>query len=214
MIRLFIADDHPVVREGLKRLVADLGDMKVIGEAGCGEEVLAAIVDRRDIDVLVLDISMPGPGFLPTMRSIRDLRPELSVLVLSMHSEDLFAVRALKAGADGYLTKDHSPEELAEALRHIHGGGKFVTAGLAEKLALRLGRDGDGLPHERLSEREQQVLLRLAAGQLIKEIAVELELSPKTVSTYRARLLDKLDLKSTAELIRYSVEHGLASTFN
>lgn len=208
MIRLLIADDHPVVREGLRRLVSDTPDMTVIAEAGTGGEVLQNSA-RPDLDVLLLDISMPGPGFLEVMRALREGRRNLPVLVLSAHSEDQYAVRALRSGAAGYLTKNHSPEELVGAIRKVYGGGRFVTASLAEKLAFSVADDTDTPRHQRLSDREYQVLVLLAGGKLVKEIAAALELSPKTVSTYRSRILEKLDLETTAELVRYAIEHNL-----
>ena len=208
MIRLLIADDHPIVREGLKRIVADCVDMQVVGEAADTDEALAR-AKSADVDVLLLDISMPGPGFLNTMRRLRTEQPGLAVLVLSVHPEEQFAVRALRAGAVGYLTKDHTPEELGEAIRRVYRGGRYVSESLAENLAFELGPDAEVLPHELLSEREYQVLCRLGSGKSVKAIASELCLSPKTVGTYRTRVLEKMKLTSNAELIRYTVQHGL-----
>ncbi len=208
MIRLLIADDHPVVRQGLRRIVDDCPDMTVIGELQDGDQVLA-ILQTSDADVLLLDISMPGLGFLELMKRIRRAWPRLKVLVLSVHPEDQYAVRALRAGAVGYLTKSHSPEELAEAIRHIYRGGRYVTPTLAEKLAFELHPEADRAAHESLSDREYQVLCLVGAGRSLKEIAAELAVSPKTVSTYRARILKKTQLGSTAGLIRYAVEHKL-----
>lgn len=207
-IKLVIADDHPIVRQGLRRIVSENPDMTVVAEAASGDEVLAMLRGAEG-DVLLLDISMPGPPFLDLLRRVREEWPRLGVLVLSAHSEDQYAVRALKAGAGGYLTKERSPEELADAVRRIYRGGRYITATLAEKLALALDTTRAGLPHEDLSDREYRVLCMLGAGQSVKEIAAALSLSPKTVSTYRARLLKKLDLETTAELIRYAVEHNL-----
>ncbi len=211
MIRLMIADDHPVVREGLRRLVSEAPDMTVVAEAGTGGEVLEHS-DRPDLDVLLLDISMPGPGFLEVMRALREGERHLPVLVLSAHSEDRYAVRALRSGAAGYLTKNHSPEELVGAIRKVYGGGRYVTESLAEKWAFVVGDESDVPGHQKLSDREYQVLVLLANGKLVKEIAAELELSPKTVSTYRTRILEKLELDSTAELVRYALEHDLLET--
>lgn len=208
MIRLLIADDHPVVREGLKRIVADCPDMQLIGEAVDGAEILA-MVESAGVDVLLLDISMPGPPFLDIMRRLRTEQPDLRVLVLSVHPEGQYAVRTLRAGAAGYLTKDHSSGELAEAIRRVFRGGKYVTPSLAEKLAFDLAPDAEERPHERLSDREYEVLQKFGAGKSVGEIASELALSPKTVSTYRARILGKLRLKTNAELIRYAIENGL-----
>jgi DNA-binding NarL/FixJ family response regulator len=208
MIRLLMADDHPIVRAGLQRIVAEHPDMQVVGEAASGEELLQ-LLGRVEADVLLLDISMPGPPFLDLLRSVRDEWQQLRVLVLSTHPEDQYAVRALRSGAAGYLTKEHSPTELAEAVRRIHRGGRYITESLAEKLALALDPSEERPPHEQLSNREYRVLCCLGAGKSIKEIAATLSLSPKTVSTYRARLLQKMGLKTTADLIRYAVEHGL-----
>lgn len=209
MIRLFIADDHPIVREGLKRLVAETPDLRLVGEATHRDEILQNC-RRSEVDLLIMDIAMPGLGFLETMRFLRKTQPDLPILVLSMHSEDLYAVRVLKAGAFGYLCKDHSSEVLLDAIRTIHRGRKFVTPSLAEKLVGYLEPDAETLPHERLSDREYQVLIRVAAGKLIKEIAAELKVSPKTVSTYRSRILEKMALETNAELVRYVLEKGLA----
>ncbi|MFQ5660373.1 MAG: response regulator [Gammaproteobacteria bacterium] len=209
MIRLVIADDHPVVREGLIRIIQECDDMELVGEAADGNEALAQC--REDaVDVLLLDISMPGPGYLDILHRLQAQHPNIRVLVLSVHAEDLYAVRALKAGAAGYLTKSHSPEELLRAIREIGKGRVYVTSGLAERLAARLrsGRE-EILPHETLSDREFQVLRMLGAGKETNEIALTLALSPKTVSTYRSRIMDKMKLRTKGELIRYAVEHGL-----
>lgn len=209
MIRLLIADDHPIVREGLKRIVAECPDMKLVGEAVDGEEAIAGCCKAK-VDVVLLDVSMPGPGFLETMRCLRNDHPDVRVLVLSVHSEDQYAVRALRLGASGYLTKDHSPTELAGAIRRAYRGGKYVTESLAERLAFELETDRELQPHAMLSDREYQVLCKLGAGTSVKDTAAELGLSPKTVSTYRSRVLAKMKLKSNADLIRYVMRHGLA----
>jgi two-component system, NarL family, invasion response regulator UvrY len=206
VIRLLIADDHPIVREGLKRIVADAPDLEVVGEAVDGNDAIAKST-ALEPDVVLLDVYMPGPGFLETLRRLRTDRPELRVLVLSVQAEDDYAIRALRAGAAGYLTKDHSPERLAEAIRQVHRGGRFLTTRLAQRMASVL--DHERPLHEALSEREYQVFRMLGGGLSGKEIAAELELSPKTVSTYRTRVLRKLNLKSNADLIRYAVEHDL-----
>ena len=208
MIRLLIADDHPVVREGLRRLITDATDMTVVAEAATGSEVVDQAL-RSDLDVVLLDISMPGPGFLEVMRQVRERRRNLPILVLSAHPEDRYALRALRSGAAGYLTKSRSPEELVEAIRKVYGGGRYVTATLAEKLAFNVTEESEPRPHHQLSDREYQVLVRLAGGKLVKEIAAELDLSPKTVSTYRTRILEKLELSTTADLVRYALEHDL-----
>jgi DNA-binding NarL/FixJ family response regulator len=210
MIDLLIADDHPIVREGLKRICQECPDMRVRCEAVDGDQALERALDPA-VDVLLLDISMPGPGFLETMRRLRKERPSLRILVLSVHPEDHYAVRSLRAGAAGYLTKGHSADELAEAIRRVHTGGKYVTPTLAEKLAFELGPNGERPRHEVLSNREYEVLCKLGSGKRVKDIAHDLELSPKTVSTYRTRLLEKMKLSSSAELIRYAVENGLVA---
>ncbi len=209
MIRIFIADDHPIVREGLKRLVTELNDLTVVGEAASGEEVLAA-VRKTEVDVVLLDVSMPGPGVLELIRQLKELRAEPRILVLSMHPEELYAVRVLRAGAAGYLMKNHTPGELAAAIRLVHRGNRYVSPSLAERLLLDLEPGAAPPPHEKLSDREYQVLCLLGQGKAGKEIAAQLSLSPKTVSTYRSRILQKLELETTADLIRYFVEHELS----
>lgn len=208
MIRLVIADDHPIVREGLKRIIGECPDMAVTAEAGNSSEVLE-YSKTYPADVLLLDVSMPGIGFLETLHRVKVNRPDIQVLVLSMHPEDHYALRALKAGAAGYLTKDHTPNELADAIRHVYDGRKYVTSSLAEKLATQLGSDSSKPPHEVLSDREYEVLCRLAAGEAISSIATALMLSPKTVSTYRARILEKMRLTNNADLVRYALDHAL-----
>jgi DNA-binding NarL/FixJ family response regulator len=166
-------------------------------------------LESARVDVLLLDISMPGPGFLETMDSVRQKYPEIRVLVVSMHPEERWATRAFQAGAAGYLTKAHSAEELADAIRRVHEGGRYVTPTMAERLASHLGPGGEAVGHEGLSRREYQVLCLLGSGKMVKSAAKELGVSPKTVSTYRTRILEKLALRSTADLIRYVVEHDL-----
>ena len=210
MIRLLIADDHAIVREGLLRLLGECPDMEVQEEASSGDEVLSKL-DGLDVDVALLDLSMPGPGFFELMRQIRDRCPGTAVLVLSMQPEEMYAIRALRAGASGYVTKDHSPKELATAIRRVAGGGRYISPELAESLALGQGLDDNEPRHARLSNREFQVLCRLGAGDSVKEVAARLDLSPKTVSTYRTRILEKLTLETTADLIRYAVEQKLGA---
>ena len=208
MIRLFVADDHPIVREGLKNLVGQHSDLEVVGEAADGDEALRT-AGRSGAEILLLDVSMPGPGVLEVISRLRASSPDLGILVLSVHAEEQYAVRVLRAGASGYLMKDRTPEELVDAIRKIHLGGRYVSASLAEKLVFDLDRDEQIPPHESLSNREYQVLIDLASGLSAKEIASRLALSPKTIATYRSRVLQKLDLRSTAELIRYAVERDL-----
>jgi DNA-binding NarL/FixJ family response regulator len=209
MIRVLVADDHEVVRHGIRRIVERHPDVTVVEEAASGEQVLERI-DTTDADVVLLDITMPGPDFLDVMQSIRERRADLPVLVLSVHSEEHWAVRALRAGAAGFLTKEHSAEELTEAIRRVHDGRRYVTPALAERLAELVGPDGSPEAHESLSDREFQVLRALGAGRSVKQIGRDLELSHRTISTYRARILEKLDLETTADLIRYVVDHDLS----
>ncbi len=208
MIRALIADDHAVVRQGLKQILGDTPEMVVAGEATNGQEVLDK-VRAETWDVVVLDISMPDRSGLDILKQLRSERPKLPVLVLSMHSEDQYAVRVLKAGASGYLTKDSAPDELVKAIRKVVSGGRYVSSLLAEKLAFEIGTDSSRLPHETLSDREFQVLRLIAAGKSVTEIAAELYLSVKTVSTYRARLLRKMNLGTNAELMHYAMQNHL-----
>ena len=207
-MKILIADDHAVVRQGLKQILAGIPELSSVGEADNGESALDK-VRAENWDVLVLDMSMPGRGGLDILKDIRRERPQTRVLVLSMHPEDQFAVRLLKAGASGYLTKETAPEELITAVRKVMTGGKYVSATLAEKLAFDVDRDADQPLHETLSDREFQVLRMMASGQTVQQIADELLLSAKTISTYRARVLEKLKLKSNAELIYYAIQNRL-----
>jgi len=208
MIRALIADDHAVVRQGLKQILGDTPEMVVAGEATTGQEVLDKI-RAETWDVVVLDISMPDRSGLDVLKQLRSERPKLPVLVLSMHSEDQYAVRVLKAGASGYLTKDSAPDELVKAIRKVVSGGRYVSSFLAEKLAFEIGTDSSRLPHETLSDRAFQVLRLIAAGKSVTEIAAELCLSVKTVSTYRARMLEKMNLTTNAELMHYAMQNHL-----
>jgi DNA-binding NarL/FixJ family response regulator len=208
MIRLFIADDHPIVRAGLRHLVEQDPDMVVTGEAASGHDMLQALT-RTIADVVLLDVTMPSMSFADTLQQLRDEHPSVKVLVLSVHPEDQFAVRALRAGASGYVTKDHSGTELLDAVRRVFRGGRYVSATLAERLASFVDPRFEGMPHERLSDREFEVLRSLGTGMSVKEAADELRLSPKTVSTYRARLLEKMGLSGTADIVRYVATHGL-----
>ncbi|HDZ28167.1 hypothetical protein LCGC14_0688630 [marine sediment metagenome] len=208
MIKILIADDHPVVRKGLKEIIEDIPDMVVSGEASNGQEALEK-ARKGDFDIAVLDISMPGISGLDILKQLKDEKPELSVLVLSMYPEEQYAVRVLRAGASGYLTKESAPEELIAAIRKASKGGKYISSSLAEKLAFDL-ETGAGRPlHETLSDREYQVMRMIASGKTGKEIGVELFLSAKTISTYRSRILEKMKMKSSAELTHYALKHGL-----
>ncbi|HTH65486.1 MAG TPA: response regulator transcription factor [Gemmatimonadales bacterium] len=210
MTRLLIADDHPIVREGLRRVVEDApgGGITVVGEASDGDDLLAQATSV-DPDVVLLDITMPGPGFVETIQRLKAIHPRVRILVLSVQPEDQFAVRALKAGAAGYVSKNLSPEHLVTAIQEVVRGGRYVSPSLAQRLAAAVADGADRPPHEGLSAREYQVLCLIGAGKSVKEIAAAMELSVKTVSTYRTRILEKTTLKSNAEIIRYTVEHGL-----
>lgn len=208
MIRVLVADDHAVVRRGVVQILEEVPDMVAAGEAGTGREVLQA-VREHDYDVLVLDIAMPEGGGLEVLQQLQTLKPDLRVLILSMYPEKQYAQRALKAGAAGYLTKESVPEELIAALRRVAEGGKYVSQSLAETLARELVGEVEREPHESLSDREYQVMTLLAGGKTVTDIATDLSLSVKTVSTYRRRILEKLNLTNTAEIIRYAIERGL-----
>ena len=208
MLRVLIADDHPVFRRGLKQIIAETSDLVVADEAADGREALLK-ARTGDYDVVLLDISMPFKNGLDVLSQLKSERPTLPVLMLSMHPEEQYAVRALKTGASGYLTKESAPEELVAAIRKVSRGGKYVSASLAERLASMLDEDDKRLPHEALSNREYQVMLLIASGKSVSEIAQELSLSVKTVSTYRARILEKLRMTNNAELIRYATKNDL-----
>ena len=208
MIRIFIADDHPVVRTGLRHIIEQDPGMIVTGEAASRHEMIQALC-RSIADVVLLDVTMPGMTFADTLQHLRHEHPSVKTLVLSVHPEDQFAVRALRTGASGYLTKDHSAMELLDAVRHVFRGGRYVSTTLAERLASFVDPRFEGMPHERLSDREFEVLRSLGTGLSVKEAADELHLSPKTVSTYRTRLLEKMGLSSTADIVRYAAAHGL-----
>ena len=208
MIRVLVADDHAVVRRGVVQILDEAPDMIAAGEASTGREALQA-VQKGNCDVLVLDIAMPDGGGLEVLEQLQTLAPHLRVLILSMYPEKQYAVRALRAGAAGYLTKESTPDELVVAIRQIVGGKRYVTRSLAQALAAELESE-EGEPHALLSNREFQVMRLLAAGKTVSDIAAELALSVKTISTYRSRILKKLKLGSTAEIIRYAFEHGLA----
>ena len=208
MIRIMIADDHPIVREGIKRIVNGCADMDLIGELKNGYEVFIEC-ENKDIDVLLMDVTMPGMGFQNLIRRLRNKNPDMKILVLSVHSEEHYAIRALKAGASGYLTKDRTPEELETAIRHVYKGKTYITSSLAEKLASQMVTEPKKGSYNVLSEREGQILRLLGSGKRISTIARELKLSPKTVSTYRSRIFEKMQFKTIADLIRYAVEFDL-----
>lgn len=208
MARVLVADDHPLLRNGLKQLLDAEPDLDFAGEAGTSEEVLQQ-VERDCWDVVVLDISMPGRGGLDVLREIRRLRPHLPVLVLSMHPEDQYAVRSIKAGASGYVSKINGADEVVLALRKVLTGRKYVSATLAEALAGALDGDLQRPAHESLSDREFQVMCKIASGKTVSQIAAEVALSVKTISTYRSRVLEKMNMRSNAELTRYAIQQGL-----
>lgn len=208
MIKVIIADDHPIVRAGMKQILSESGDILVAGEADSGEGLLQAI-QKGAYDAVLLDITMPGIGGLETLKRIRALKPDLPVLILSIHSEEQFALRTLKAGAAGYLTKSSAPAELVRAIRQVTAGRKFISAAFGEKLVMQFQHDLSRLPHERLSEREFQVLCMIANGKTVSEIAESLNLSVKTVSTYRSRILEKTGMNTSAELTTYAIRNNI-----
>ena len=208
MIRVFIADDHPLTRKGIKQTLDDATDIRVCGEAGSGREVMKAVMEI-DFDVLVLDVVMPDGGGFEVLDQLKSNNLDLYTIILSMYPEEQYALRALKAGASGYLTKDSIPEELIVAIRKVASGGKFVTSSLAERLASEISGEISADPHEILSNREFQVMCLLASGRTVTEIANELSISIKTISTYRARILDKLGLRNTAGIIRYALQNKI-----
>jgi len=205
---ILIGDDHAVVRRGLRQIFDETEEFKVVAEAGDGFEVLEQ-VRKHPVDLVVLDISMPGLNGLDALKQLRNEFPALPVLVLSIYGEDQYAVRVLKAGASGYLSKESAPEELLVAARRIVHGGKYVSPSLAEKLAMEIQTPATKMPHELLSDREYQVMCLIASGKTVSEIATELHLSVKTVSTYRSRLLIKMGMKNNAEITHYAIKNGL-----
>ena len=212
MIRVVLADDHAIVREGLKRIVGDVEGMQVVGEAADGTEVMKR-VREHEFEVLVLDLSMPGRSGMELIKLVKAEKPRLRILVLSMHQETQYAVRAIKSGASGYLTKESAPAQLEQAIRKIAGGGAYISAEVAEQLALgAMPGAGAGAPHETLSDREFQVFKLLVDGVSVSDIAAQLSLSVKTVSTHKANLLQKLGLANQTELVRYAMKHGLADS--
>lgn len=207
-MKIFIADDHAVVRRGLRALLAEAFPKATFGEAADLPQVMDS-VKQQSWDVMVMDLSMPGGNGLDALKQIKHTHPQLPVLILSMHPEDQYAVRTLKAGASGYLSKESASDELVSAVNKVLRGGKYITPSVAEKLLLHLDPEGDRPPHELLSDREYQVLCLIASGKEVGQIAGELGLSVKTVSTYRARLLEKMNMKTNAELTHYAIENKL-----
>ena len=213
MIKVLIADDHALFREGLKKVIDQHSDLEVSGEASNGQDVLEKVWNE-DFDVLLLDISMPGRSGIDILKEIRGAKhqPKPKILMLSMHPEEQYAVRALKAGASGYLTKESAPDEVIDAIRQVSMGLKYVTLSLAEKLAIELELDHDKPLHEQLSDREFQVMQMIARGHTIKKIAEKLFLSSRTISTYKSRILEKLNMKNNADIISYIMEHNLTDS--
>jgi two-component system, NarL family, invasion response regulator UvrY len=207
-VRVFIADDHPVVRQGLKQMLGAEADLMVVGEASSGLEAIE-LCGRVAWDVAVVDYNMPGKSGVDLVKELHHRNPHRSVLVLSIYPEEQYAVRVLKAGAAGYLTKESAPEELVNAIRKAANGGRFVSAALGERLALELAGGGEQPLHRKLSDREYQIMWLIASGKTVGEIAEQLFLSANTISTYRARILQKLDLRNNAELMRYAIRHQL-----
>ncbi|MYM91291.1 response regulator [Rugamonas sp. FT82W] len=208
IIKVFIADDHAIVREGLKQILAETRDIVVAGEAENGLDAIK-LFRKADCQVMLLDISMPDRSGIEVLKQIKKEKPELAVLMLSMHREDQYAIRSLKAGASGYLTKQSAPRELVTAIRQVAGGLKYISPALAQELANHVGEDHEAPPHDSLSDREYQTLTMIASGKTVGMIAKELSLSVKTVSEYRARLLVKMKLKNSAELTHYAIKNQL-----
>ena len=208
IIKVFIADDHAIVREGLKQILAETRDILVAGEAENGLEAVK-LFRKSECQVMLLDISMPDRSGIDVLKQIKKEKPDLAVLMLSMHREDQYAIRSLKAGASGYLTKQSAPRELVNAIRQVADGQKYISPALAQELANHVGEDHEAPPHDALSDREYQTLTMIASGKTVGVIAKELSLSVKTVSEYRARLLVKMKLKNSAELTHYAIKNGL-----
>jgi DNA-binding NarL/FixJ family response regulator len=212
-VRIVLADDHAIVREGLKRIVSDVQDFTVAGEAADGTEVMQ-VVRSVEFDVLVLDLSMPGRSGMELIKLVKAEKPKLRILVLSMHQETQYAVRAIKSGASGYLTKESAPAQLEQAIRKIAGGGAYISAEVAEQLALGAMPGSEATPHTTLSDREFEVFRLLVAGEAVSDVAAKLNLSAKTVSTHKSNLMQKLGLSNQTELVRYALKHGLTDPLN
>jgi len=208
MTRILVADDHQIVRAGLKNLLSEYKEYTVAGEAGSGTDALK-MVRESDWDVVLLDISMPDMNGIDTLKQIKRSKPDLPVLILTMHPEDHYAINLLRAGANGYVCKECAPEQLVGAIRTVASGRRYVSPALGDQLAGDLSGDGQNALHTELSEREFQVFCKLAAGQAVSEIADELFLSVKTVSTYRSRILEKMGMKTNANITYYAIKHGL-----
>ena len=210
MIKILIADDHAIVRKGLVQILADSPDFFVVTEASTGVEALAKIAGGG-FDLVLLDISMPGRGGLDVLKELKGFYPKLPVLILSMHPEEQYAVRALRSGASGYLTKGSASDDLLTAIKKVLSGGKYISTSLAEKLADVLDKNVEKAPHETLSNREDQVMRMIGSGKTVTEIAEQMSLSVKTISTFRARILRKMGMKNNAELTQYVIQNDLAN---
>jgi DNA-binding NarL/FixJ family response regulator len=208
MTRILLVDDHPLVRQGIKQVLTGAFEPALVGEAASAEEGLNE-VRSTEWDVMVLDLTLPGLTGLDLLKDLRRERPALPVLVLSMHPADQFARRALNAGASGYLTKDSAPTELVKAVSELMAGRRYMNAAVVEELVTHQQAEHTSRPHEVLSDREYQVLRMIASGLTVSQVATRLSLSVKTISTYRARVLDKMNMKTTAELMHYGIQHGL-----
>lgn len=208
MIKVFIVDDHEIIREGLKKILKEESDLVVVGEAQSGDEVLLNI-KNIDCDIMLLDMNMPGRSGLELIADLKNLKPNMHILVLSIHPEDKFALRTLKSGASGYLCKDTALEELVIAIRKVYVKGRYLSTTLAEQLAFDFMPDREQLPHELLSSREQEIMVMLASGKKVKDIAKDLNLSISTVFTYRVRIFEKLKIKSNVELTHYAIANKL-----
>jgi len=211
MISIYIVDDHEIIREGLKKILREEPDLKVVGEAQCGDDVIRNI-KNIDCDIMLLDMNMPGRSGLELLTDIKELKPNIHILVLSIHPEDKFALRTLKAGASGYLCKDTALDELVIAIRKVYTKGRYLSANLAEQLAFDYMPDKSQLPHETLSNREQEIMFLLVAGKKVKDIAKDLGLSISTVFTYRVRIFEKLNIKSNVELTHYAISNKLVES--
>ena len=208
MIKILVVDDHIIVREGLKKILLDTPDMVVADEASNGQEVTKKIWDN-DYDLILLDISLPGRSGLDVLKQLKCTKPEVPILILSVHPEEQYALRSLRAGASGYLTKQSAPDELVGAIRKVAKGRKYITSTIAEKLAFELEVDAHELPHETLSDREYQVMCLIGSGKTVKEIAETLSLSVKTISTHRTHILNKMQMKNSAQLTHYAIKNAL-----
>ncbi|MCH7732853.1 MAG: response regulator transcription factor [Candidatus Marinimicrobia bacterium] len=210
MINIFLVDDHAIIREGLKRIISKTDDIKIVGEATNSQEIISqAVKPDWDVDLVLLDITLPGRSGIDVLKQLKGLKPDLKFLVLSIHSEDQYALRVLRSGASGYMTKDSAPEQLIDAIRKIHSGGMYVSSTLAEKLAGYVGKSVDQPLHNSLSDREYQVMCMLASGKTVTEIANELTLSVKTISTNRSRVLEKMGMRTNAQLTYYAIQNKL-----